>query len=78
MVIIARPTPAGRKRRWPAGSTCRWPVPRKYPGYVAQEKWIGDGRARATSVDIRRALLVLAVACLLDAGLVILTVIIQG
>lgn len=52
--------------------------PRHYPGYIAQEKWIGDGRARATSVDIRRALLVMAVACLLNAGAVILVVIVQG
>ncbi|MDR3437577.1 adenosylcobinamide-phosphate synthase CbiB [Telmatospirillum sp.] len=51
--------------------------PRKYPGYVAQEKWIGDGRARATTMDIRRALMVLAVACLLDVGLVILAVLAQ-
>lgn len=52
--------------------------PRHYPGYVAQEKWIGDGRARATTVDIRRALLVMVVACLLNAGAVILLVIVQG
>jgi adenosylcobinamide-phosphate synthase len=52
--------------------------PRKYPGYVAQEKWVGDGRARATPVDIRRSLLVFAVACLLDAGLVIVVVLAQG
>jgi adenosylcobinamide-phosphate synthase len=52
--------------------------PRRYPGYVAQEKWIGDGRARATTSDIRRALLVMAVGCLLNAGAVILVVIAQG
>jgi adenosylcobinamide-phosphate synthase len=52
--------------------------PRRYPGYVAQEKWIGEGRARATTSDIRRALMVMAVACLLDAGLVILVVVLQG
>jgi adenosylcobinamide-phosphate synthase len=52
--------------------------PRQYPGYVAQEKWIGDGRARATTSDIRRALLVLAVGCLLNAGMVILVVLAQG
>lgn len=51
--------------------------PRRYPGYVAQERWIGDGRARATVADIRRALMVMAVACLLDGGLVILLVLAQ-
>jgi adenosylcobinamide-phosphate synthase len=48
--------------------------PRVYPGHVAQDGWIGDGRARATVSDIRRALLVMAVGCLLDFGLVILVV----
>jgi adenosylcobinamide-phosphate synthase len=37
--------------------------PRRYPGHVAEDPWIGDGRARATPQDIRRALLVYAVAC---------------
>jgi adenosylcobinamide-phosphate synthase len=46
--------------------------PRRYPGYVAQEKWIGSGRARAGIGDIHRALFVMAVACLLNFGLVIL------
>lgn len=45
--------------------------PRHYPGYVAKEKWIGDGRARATADDIRRGLWVYAVACLLNFGGVI-------
>jgi adenosylcobinamide-phosphate synthase len=52
--------------------------PRRYPGYIAEERWIGDGRAMATTADIRRALLVMAAACLLDAGLVILVVLAQG
>ncbi len=42
--------------------------PRHYPGYVAKEKWIGDGRARATAQDLRHALWVYAVACLLNFG----------
>ena len=46
--------------------------PRQYPGYVAQEKWIGDGRARAGIGDIHRALFVMAVACLLNFGMVVL------
>ena len=52
--------------------------PRRYPGYVAQEKWIGTGRARATATDIRKALLVMAVGCLLQAGGVVLVVLGQG
>jgi adenosylcobinamide-phosphate synthase len=46
--------------------------PRQYPGYVAQEKWIGSGRARAGIGDIHRALFVMAVACLLNFGMVVL------
>jgi adenosylcobinamide-phosphate synthase len=46
--------------------------PRRYVGYVAQEKWIGSGRARAGVGDIHKALFVMAVACLLNFGLVIL------
>ncbi|MBF0394259.1 MAG: cobalamin biosynthesis protein CobD [Alphaproteobacteria bacterium] len=41
--------------------------PRHYPGLTVSDPWIGDGRARATSVDIRRALIVFAVACGLNA-----------
>jgi adenosylcobinamide-phosphate synthase len=52
--------------------------PRRYPGYVAEEKWIGHGRAQATAADIRRALFVMAVACLLNAGMVIAIVSWQG
>lgn len=37
--------------------------PRRYSGHVAEDPWIGDGRARATPQDIRRALLVYATAC---------------
>ncbi len=44
--------------------------PRRYPGYVAEEKWIGDGSARATPHHIRRALSLYVVACLLTACLV--------
>lgn len=46
--------------------------PRKYPGLVVDEKWIGSGRARAGVADIDRALHLFSAACLLDAGLVIL------
>ncbi|MGE5502969.1 MAG: adenosylcobinamide-phosphate synthase CbiB [Actinomycetota bacterium] len=46
--------------------------PRKYPGLVVDEKWIGGGRARATVADIDRALHLFTVACVIDAGLVVL------
>ena len=44
--------------------------PREYQGEVVRDAWIGDGKARATHVDIRRALYVFWVACLID-GLVV-------
>jgi adenosylcobinamide-phosphate synthase len=46
--------------------------PRKYPGLVVDEKWIGAGRARAGIADIHRALHLFTVACVLDAGAVVL------
>ncbi|TAN62625.1 MAG: cobalamin biosynthesis protein CobD [Magnetospirillum sp.] len=46
--------------------------PRKYPGLVVDEKWIGSGRARAGIADIHRALHLFTVACVMDAGAVIL------
>ena len=46
--------------------------PRKYPGLVVDEKWIGKGRARASFADIDRALHLFSAACLMNAGLVIL------
>ncbi len=41
--------------------------PRRYPGEIVKEKWIGDGRARATVKDVHRSLSVLALACVLNA-----------
>jgi adenosylcobinamide-phosphate synthase len=52
--------------------------PRRYAGYAANERWIGDGRARATVMDIRLALLTLVVGCLLNAGWVIVVLLVQG
>lgn len=46
--------------------------PRKYPGLVVDQKWIGKGRARATFADIDRALHLFSAACLMNAGLVVL------
>ncbi|HEY8014968.1 MAG TPA: cobalamin biosynthesis protein, partial [Dongiaceae bacterium] len=51
--------------------------PRRYPGYSVDEAWIGSGRARATAGDINRSLFVMALACLLNAGLVILILILE-
>ena len=44
--------------------------PRRYGGEVSADPWLGDGRARATVVDIRRALYLHAAACLLLAAIV--------
>ena len=44
--------------------------PRRLGGEVVNEGWIGGGRARATPGDIHSALYMLAVACLLNAGIV--------
>jgi adenosylcobinamide-phosphate synthase len=49
--------------------------PRRYPGYVAQEKWLGDGgREKAGLADIHAALFIMAVACLLNGGAVLLVI----
>jgi adenosylcobinamide-phosphate synthase len=45
--------------------------PRRYQGEVVDTGWIGEGRARATPGDIHASLYMLAVGCLLDAGIVI-------
>ena len=52
--------------------------PRKYPGLVVDEKWIGSGRARAEFTDIDRALHLFSAACLVNAGLVILVLWLQA
>ncbi|MCH8137639.1 MAG: cobalamin biosynthesis protein CobD [Proteobacteria bacterium] len=44
--------------------------PRSYEGEVVPDPWIGGGRARANHRDIRRALYMFTVACLINAGLV--------
>jgi adenosylcobinamide-phosphate synthase len=40
--------------------------PRRYGELVVDDPWLGDGRARATPADMRRALMVFAVACLVQ------------
>ena len=52
--------------------------PRKYPGLMVEEKWIGSGRAKAQQADIHRALHLFTVACLMDAGLVVLLLWLQS
>ncbi|HVI51182.1 MAG TPA: adenosylcobinamide-phosphate synthase CbiB [Candidatus Sulfotelmatobacter sp.] len=51
--------------------------PRRYPGYVADEKWLGEGgRQKAELADIHAALYVMAVACLLNGGAVLLAILV--
>lgn len=45
--------------------------PRRYGTEVVHDPWIGTGRARATQKDIRRALVMLWVGCLILWGLVV-------
>ena len=40
--------------------------PRRYGELVVDDPWLGDGRARATPSDMRRALMVFIAACLLQ------------
>ncbi|HVJ52844.1 MAG TPA: adenosylcobinamide-phosphate synthase CbiB [Aliidongia sp.] len=40
--------------------------PRRYGELVVNDPWLGDGRARATPADMRKALMVFAVACLIE------------
>jgi len=44
--------------------------PRQYDGAVVDDPWIGDGRARVNSDDIKRALFLFVLACLIHAALV--------
>lgn len=45
--------------------------PRRYAGHAVEERWIGRGRAMATTADIRASLYLMAVGCLLVFGLVV-------
>lgn len=77
---------AGRHRSLNLG----WPVaamaggldvalggPRQYAGGASRDPWIGNGTARLTGRDIRRALYLYAVACLLNAGWVAALVLVR-
>ncbi|MFO1113404.1 MAG: CobD/CbiB family cobalamin biosynthesis protein [Rhodospirillales bacterium] len=63
----ARPTPAGRRRRWRGALGLSLAGPRRYPGLVVDDPWIGSGSSRATARDVFRALLLFASACVLNA-----------
>src|SRR5512132_829304 len=41
--------------------------PRRYPGVVVNDPWIGDGTAQATARDVMRALSLFAAACVINA-----------
>jgi adenosylcobinamide-phosphate synthase len=45
--------------------------PRRYHGEVVNDPWLGDGRARATTADISRALRLYMIACLLQATVIL-------
>jgi adenosylcobinamide-phosphate synthase len=44
--------------------------PRRYGGEVVNDSWLGQGRAQATIADMRRALLLYVVACLINGLMV--------
>jgi adenosylcobinamide-phosphate synthase len=52
--------------------------PRRYGGELVEDAWMGDGRAAATTADIRRALGVLAAACALTGVLLVIALVIAG
>jgi adenosylcobinamide-phosphate synthase len=51
--------------------------PRHYGGKVVKDKWIGNGCARLTVQDIHRTLFLYAVACLVQAGIIVALLITQ-
>ena len=44
--------------------------PRRYGADLVNDPWIGDGRARVTTLDMRRALYLFVAACLVHAALI--------
>ncbi len=52
--------------------------PRHYGQVVVNDPWLGDGRAKATAADIRRALGLYWIACMLLAGLLAVVAVIAG
>jgi adenosylcobinamide-phosphate synthase len=45
--------------------------PRRYAEHVVDDPWIGEGRARATPVDMHRALLIYVIACALHGAAIL-------
>ena len=67
--------PPGRQDRRPEGAVAgalglALAGPRRYGTETVNDPWIGDGRARATALDIRRALYLYVVAGLILAALI--------
>jgi len=50
--------------------------PRRYQGSYVTDDWIGSGRARVELPDLRRALALFMLACVLAAGLIVLGLIV--
>lgn len=51
--------------------------PRAYHGTVSEEPWVGDGRARVTPKDIRRALRLYVRACFINGGVVMAVLVVS-
>ncbi len=51
--------------------------PRRYTGHVVDDPWIGDGRARVTVKDMRRALYLYVTANLINAAFVAAVVVVR-
>ena len=49
--------------------------PRRYHGTLVADPWIGVGRARAELPDLRRALALFVLACVIAAGLIVVALI---
>lgn len=61
---------------WPEGATAgalgiALAGPRAYPGYVVNDPWVGDGRAKLEGRDIHRAVKLLWVGWLLNIGWIV-------
>ena len=52
--------------------------PRRYGELVVNDPWLGAGRARATPADMRRALMVFIVACLIQLGILAALAMLRG
>ncbi len=62
----ARPTPAGPRPRWQERSDLKLAGPRVYGSMLVEDAFMGEGRRNATAADIRRALRLYRLACLIE------------